>query len=66
MREVPRQLQVLALVVAVLDPIRTRYEQLRGDPDELTRLLRQGADKARETSAPTLAQIYERMGFVPR
>jgi tryptophanyl-tRNA synthetase len=52
-------------VVALLDPIRTRYEELRADEGELRRLLAIGADKARETSAPTLAAIYERMGFVP-
>jgi hypothetical protein len=27
-------------------------------------LLAVGADKARETSAPTLERMYERMGFV--
>jgi tryptophanyl-tRNA synthetase len=51
-------------VVALLDPIRERYEQLRGDEGELRRLLSMGADKAREASAPTLARMYERMGFV--
>jgi tryptophanyl-tRNA synthetase len=51
-------------VVALLDPIRTRYDELRGDPAELQRMLEQGADKARAASAPTLEQMYERMGFV--
>jgi tryptophanyl-tRNA synthetase len=55
---------VAEAVVTLLDPIRTRYEELRADPAELERLLAQGADKAREASAPTLAQMYERMGFV--
>jgi tryptophanyl-tRNA synthetase len=50
-------------VVALLDPIRTRYEELRADSAELERLLAQGAAKAREASAPTLEQMYERMGF---
>jgi tryptophanyl-tRNA synthetase len=50
-------------VVTLLDPIRTRYEELRADPGELERLLAQGAEKARTASAPTLEQIYERMGF---
>ncbi len=50
-------------VVAVLDPIRVRYEELRADPAELERLLGLGANKAREVSAPTLEQMYERMGF---
>jgi tryptophanyl-tRNA synthetase len=51
-------------VVALLDPVRRRYEELRADPAELQRLLAVGADKARETSAPTLARMYELMGFV--
>jgi tryptophanyl-tRNA synthetase len=51
-------------VVALLDPIRQRYEELRADEGELRRLLSAGAEKAREASAPTLAQMYERMGFV--
>ncbi len=40
--------------------------ELRADEGELRRLLRDGAEKARETSAPTLAAMYERMGFVAR
>jgi tryptophanyl-tRNA synthetase len=51
-------------VVALLEPIATRYEELRADPGELVRLLGSGAEKAREVSAPTLERMYERMGFV--
>jgi tryptophanyl-tRNA synthetase len=51
-------------VVALFEPIQTRYEELRANPDELQRLLRLGADSAREESAPTLRAMYERMGFV--
>jgi tryptophanyl-tRNA synthetase len=50
-------------LVALLDPIRTRYEQLRSDEGELERLLSVGAEKARAVSAPTLERMYERMGF---
>jgi tryptophanyl-tRNA synthetase len=60
----PFKTEVAEAVVALLDPIRSRYEELRSDPGELKRLLGQGADEARETSAPTLEQMYERMGFV--
>jgi tryptophanyl-tRNA synthetase len=56
--------EVAEAVVAALDPIRRRYEELRADPAELERLLALGAGKAREASAPTLEQMYERMGFV--
>ena len=51
-------------VVALFDPIRLGYEELRADPAELERLLGLGAEKARVASAPTLEQMYQRMGFV--
>ena len=54
---------VAEALVALLEPIQQRYHELRADPAELARLLARGADKAREASAPTLAAMYERMGF---
>ncbi len=51
-------------VVALLDPIRQRYEELRNDEGELLRLLHAGADKAAATVEPTLNRLYEVMGFV--
>ena len=51
-------------VAELLAPIRERYLALRADEEELRRLLTLGADRAREASAPTLAAMYERMGFV--
>jgi tryptophanyl-tRNA synthetase len=60
----PFKEDVAEAVVALLDPIRTRYEGLRGDDRELQRLLAVGAEKARNTSQPTLEAMYERMGFV--
>jgi tryptophanyl-tRNA synthetase len=51
-------------VVEMLTPVRERYLDLRADEAELLRLLAAGAEKARLASAPTLAAMYERMGFV--
>jgi tryptophanyl-tRNA synthetase len=51
-------------VVELFRPVQERYAELRSDEGELRRLLRVGADKARATAAPTLEQMYERMGFV--
>jgi tryptophanyl-tRNA synthetase len=51
-------------VIALLEPFQARFRELRDDPGELHRVLRVGADKAREASAPTLEAMYERMGFV--
>jgi tryptophanyl-tRNA synthetase len=50
-------------LVELLGPIQERYRGLRADPAELGRMLAMGADKARKASAPTLAAMYERMGF---
>ena len=58
------KLDVADAVIALLEPIRLRYEELRADPGELTRLLGLGAEKARTASEGTLAAMYERMGFV--
>ena len=58
------KLAVGEAVVALLTPIQERYRELRNDEGELRRLLAVGADKARETSTPTLERMYESMGFV--
>ncbi len=54
---------VAEAVVDLLAPIRARYRELRDDPAELHRLLAVGAEKARAKSGPTLATMFERMGF---
>jgi tryptophanyl-tRNA synthetase len=55
---------VAEAVVSLLGPIQERYRELRADEGELRSMLSRGAEKAREASAPTLEQMYERMGFV--
>jgi tryptophanyl-tRNA synthetase len=52
-------------VLAVLDPIRARYTELLDDPGELARLLRIGADKAREVAAATLERAHANIGLLP-
>ncbi len=56
--------EVADAVIELLAPIQERYRAVRDDPGELARLLGRGADKARAAAAPTLAAMYERMGFV--
>jgi tryptophanyl-tRNA synthetase len=53
-------------VIAVTDPIRTRYEELRQDTSELQRLLRVGADTAAAKAEPTIRKMYDAMGFIQR
>ena len=53
-------------VVATLEPIRTRYEELMGDPGEIDRMLLQGAEKAAAVAAPTMELVREKTGLGPR
>jgi tryptophanyl-tRNA synthetase len=53
------------VVVDFVTPLRNRTNELMEDPAELDRLLAHGAERAREIASVTLAQVYERMGFLP-
>ena len=54
---------VAEAVVALVEPIRARFHEVRDDASELHRLLAHGAEKAAEASRPTIESMYERMGF---
>jgi tryptophanyl-tRNA synthetase len=54
---------VAEAVIELMAPIQERYRELRTDQAELMRVLNVGAEKAHASSAPTLALMYERMGF---
>jgi tryptophanyl-tRNA synthetase len=56
---------VAQVVVDAVAPIKARTEELLTDPSELDRLLARGAAKAREIASRTLADVYERVGFLP-
>jgi tryptophanyl-tRNA synthetase len=51
------------LVVESLRPLTVRLGALNADPAELDRLLAIGADRARQTAAPTLAGAYRAVGL---
>ena len=51
-------------VIELLRPIQTRFAELEADPAETSRLLRIGADKARETAAATLARARANIGLL--
>ena len=52
-------------VLAVLDPIRERYNDLMEDRGELTRLLKIGAERARGVATATLERAYTNIGMLP-
>ena len=53
-------------VIAVIEPIRSRYHELMADRGELARLLRIGNDRARAVAAATLARAHSNIGLLPR
>ena len=56
---------VAEVVVDFCTGFRSQVDDLMSDPAELDRLVRLGADRARAAAAPTLAAVYDRVGFVP-
>ena len=52
-------------VVAFAEPFAARTKELLGDPGELDRILREGAERARSVAGPTVAEAFERIGFLP-
>ncbi|MER2490984.1 tryptophan--tRNA ligase [Catenovulum sediminis] len=53
-------------VVALLEPIQTRFAQLRGERAELDKIMAAGAEKASQRAQQTLDKVYEAVGFIPR
>ncbi len=48
-----------------LRPARERHAELATDPAEVQRMLAVGADRAREVAVRTMADVRERVGFLP-
>ncbi|HEY0486750.1 MAG TPA: tryptophan--tRNA ligase [Mycobacteriales bacterium] len=54
------------VVVEFVTPIQQRTAAYLDDPTELDKVLAIGAEKARALAGPTLATMYDRVGFLPR
>ena len=50
-------------LIALIAPLRGRLEEFRRDPAELDRILAEGAARASEMGAPTLAEAYRSVGL---
>ncbi len=50
-------------ILKVTLPIRERYLEIRGDDEYLAKVTRQGAERARERAAATLAEVRHAMGI---
>ncbi|MFC9590939.1 tryptophan--tRNA ligase [Streptomyces sp. NPDC056944] len=53
------------VMVDFVTPFRARTQEYLDDPETLDSVLAKGAEKARAVAAETLAQTYERIGFLP-
>jgi len=58
--------EVADAVLAVIEPIRSRANELLSDTAELDRLLGLGAERANAQAEQTLADVYDKIGFIPR
>jgi tryptophanyl-tRNA synthetase len=55
---------VAEVVIDALSPIRRRYLELMEDPDELDRILAEGAGRARDQAEAKVLEMKRRMGFL--
>jgi tryptophanyl-tRNA synthetase len=53
-------------VISVIEPIRVRATELLANTKELDAMLASGADRANEIAETTLANVYDKIGFIPR
>ncbi|MGF6883937.1 tryptophanyl-tRNA synthetase [Nocardia sp. GAS34] len=53
-------------LVEFVTPLQARVQEYMDDQGELDRILNAGAERAREIAGNTLAQVYDRVGFLHR
>ena len=53
-------------VIAVVEPIRQRFTEIRSEAAELDGILYAGATKARAKASPTIDEVHSAVGFIPR
>ncbi len=57
--------QVADALVSVIDPVRTKTQELLSDPAALQQQIEHGATKARAVAAATVGTAYNRLGLLP-
>jgi tryptophanyl-tRNA synthetase len=62
----PLKADTAAAVIELLAPLQARYAELAADPGHVASLLAEGAEKAQQVAALTLARAREAVGLVPR
>jgi tryptophanyl-tRNA synthetase len=59
------KLDVASAVTDFVTPLRTRVREYLDDPAELDAILAAGSRRARQVAAVTLADVFDRVGFLP-
>ena len=60
----PLKTDTAAAVIELLEPVQARYRELEADPAETARLLKVGADKAREIAEGTMERVRTNVGLL--
>jgi len=53
-------------VIAVLEPIQAKYEEIQKDKAYLDRIFKEGAGAAQQRANKIMSKVYRKVGFVPR
>ena len=53
-------------VVTLIEPIQEKFSELRGDREELNRIMHQGAEQARSQASSTMKRVHNALGFIPQ
>ena len=56
--------ETAAAVLSFVEPLQAKVDSYMTDPAELENLMRQSSTRAREIASKTLADVYEKLGFV--
>ena len=57
---------VCEAVISALEPLQSRFQEIRADKEFLNRLMGEGAEKAAKTAYKTLAKVQRKVGFGPK
>lgn len=57
------KIQTAEAVIEMLKPITEKYKQLSANPDEISRQMKLGADRARGIAAPIMAKVRDAVGL---
>ncbi len=59
------KVETAQIVIKELEPIQKRAQELLDERTELDRIIRLGAEKAREHASKTIKRVHEKLGYVP-